>query len=194
MNDIWPLCACVLQRIGKTSCGEVRKYFIRSQDAHSFGPFSFQILSETWKTGYQLRGDQKKPIILQSRSHVAANWGGGGQRLSKVVVLHRSPWQPSDRGYATADQTLFYPAEGFNDVSRERGGGVALFSAVDLFAGSAPRSLLGFSLLLLPLCLILNTALLNQKSSSFIFFSIRAFHISPVLCVSWRSSCETVCV
>lgn len=78
MNDIWPLCACVLQRIGKTSCGEVRKYFIRSQDAHSFGPFSFQILSETWKTGYQLRGDQKKPIILQSRSHVAANWGGRG--------------------------------------------------------------------------------------------------------------------
>lgn len=110
-------------------------------------------------------GTRKNPLSCRAGVMWLQTGGGGGQRLSKVVVLHRSPWQPSDRGYATADQTLFYPAEGFNDVSRERGGGVALFSAVDLFAGSAPRSLLGFSLLLLPLCLILNTALLNQKSS-----------------------------
>lgn len=110
-------------------------------------------------------GPEKTHYPAEQESCGCKLGGEGGQRLSKVVVLHRSPWQPSDRGYATADQTLFYPTEGFNDVSRERGGGVALFSAVDLFAGSAPCSLPSFSLLLLPLCLILNTALLNHKSS-----------------------------
>lgn len=61
---------------------------------------------------------------------------GAGQCLSKVVVLHRLPWQPPDSGYITGDQTHSTPARALTMLSER---GVVLFLTEELFTGSVLR-------------------------------------------------------
>ncbi len=59
-----------------------------------------------------------KPIILQSR--VMWLQTVVGRCHSKVVILLCSPWQPSDSGYITADQTHSLPLSALAMLSERR--------------------------------------------------------------------------
>lgn len=68
-------------------------------------------------------GGPVSPFILQIR--VMWLQTGAGHCHSKVVDLHKLPWQPSDSGYITADQAHSLPPSALTMLSER---GVVLFS------------------------------------------------------------------